>query len=234
MTFPNASSYRAKIFKSHNCNSGNSPTVNTINNYVNNSLKLKNPYDNKQQVAQSNICNSGSVVIAKKETGSYNVSYASVTKKEKYTSTVSSKWSSNYSNTKATSVSFACGSSSGSATAAKTKGTFENYQSPKNLPRNGLGAWIVVDRNGNMTAGQAGASVCESGYCGSQNAASKKGKYRWLPNGYKVVFVSPASSTGNVSSVCSQRSCKYNFSNNTYTHISSGRVYDPLTGKPKK
>ena len=99
---------KAKLFNSHNCNSGNSPTVNTINNYVNNSLKLKNPYDNKQQVAQSNICNKGSVSITNKATGSYEVKYASIKKKEKYTSTVSSHWSSNYTQTISTKASFTC------------------------------------------------------------------------------------------------------------------------------
>ena len=101
------------------------------------------------------------------------------------------------------------------------------------MPRNGLGAWIEVDRNGNMTSSYSGAAVCESSYCGSQNAASRKGKYQWLAQGYKVVFVSPASASGNVSSVCSGRACKYNFADGTYTHIPSGTVYDPLTGKPK-
>ena len=98
----------SKIFNSHKCNSSQNPSFNTLNNYFNNILKLKNPYDNKQQVAQSNICNKGSVSITNKATGSYEVKYASIKKKEKYTSTVSSHWSSNYTQTISTKASFTC------------------------------------------------------------------------------------------------------------------------------
>tara|TARA_Y100000741_G_scaffold259479_1_gene200328 strand:- start:250 stop:1122 length:873 start_codon:yes stop_codon:yes gene_type:complete len=223
----------SRIFNSHSCNSSGNPSTNTINNYINNNLKLKNPYNKNQPIAQSNVCTAGAISISNAKTGSYNVSHVSIKKKTKSTTLVSSKWSSNYSNSKTTKISFSCGSS-GSKSKTASKGTFENYESPKNLPRNGLGAWIEVDRNGNMTSGYGGGMVCESSYCGSQNAKNKQGRYRWLKSGYKVVFVSPASASGNVSSVCARRGCKYNFSNNTYTHISTGTVYDPLTGKPKK
>ena len=111
----------SKIFNSHKCNSSQNPSFNTLNNYFNNILKLKNPYDNKQQVAQSNICNKGSVSITNKATGSYEVKYASIKKKETYTSTVSSHWSSNYTQTISTKASFTCASSGGSQSAAKYK-----------------------------------------------------------------------------------------------------------------
>ena len=111
----------SKIFNSHKCNSSQNPSFNTLNNYFNNMQKLKNPYDNKQQVAQSNICNKGSVSITNKATGSYEVKYASIKKKEKYTSTVSSHWSSNYTQTISTKASFTCASSGGSQSAAKYK-----------------------------------------------------------------------------------------------------------------
>ena len=84
-----------------------------------------------------------------------------------------------------------------------------------------------------MTSSYGGGMVCESSYCGSQISASRSGRYRGLAQGYQVVFVSPASASGNVSSVCARRACKYNFADGTYTHIPSGIVYDPLTGKPK-
>ena len=225
---------KAKIFNSHNCNSGNSPTVNTINNYVNNSLKLKNPYDNKQQVAQSNICNSGSVVIAKKETGSYNVSYASVTKKEKYTSTVSSKWSSNYSKTNTTSVSFACASASGSSSTAVAKQTIYNYKPPNNGP----GAGIIVDENGNMIKGGSGTSgghACGAN-CFQENSKGMKNWWTTDANGnkiypnragskYRFVMTEGPSKSGNIASSCAKGNCKYNFSNNTYTVLNSGKTY---------
>ena len=88
----------SKIFNSHKCDSSNRPSTGTINNYVN-SLGLKNPYDKSQPLAQSNVCTSGSIAISEKETGSYNVAYASVKKQTKYNSLVSSGWSSNYSKT---------------------------------------------------------------------------------------------------------------------------------------
>ena len=224
---------KAKIFNSHNCNSGNSPTVNTINNHVNNSLKLKNPYDNKQQVAQSNICNSGSVVIAKKETGSYNVSYASVTKKEKYTSTVSSKWSSSYTQTASTTVSFKCAASSSSSSTAKQ--TIYNYKPPNDGP----GAGIIVDENGNMIKG-GGSGTSGAHACGANCfKANSKGMKNWwtkdaqgnriYPNRagskYRFVMTEGPSKSGNIASSCAQGNCKYNFSNNTYTVLSSGTTY---------
>ena len=128
--------------------------------------------------------------------------------------------------------SYKCSTQTAAATSSQPAGSFDTYKSPTGLPRNGLGAWIQVDRDGNMTASYSGASVCESSYCGSQNAANRTGKYAHLPQGYKVVFVAPASPSGNVSSVCANRAWSYNFANGTYTHIPSGRIYDPLTGKP--
>ena len=71
------------IFNSHKCNSSNRPSTGTINNYVN-SLGLKNPYDKSQPVAQSNVCTSGAIAISEKETGSYDVAYASIKKKKKH------------------------------------------------------------------------------------------------------------------------------------------------------
>ena len=101
----------SKIFNSHKCDSSNRPSTGTINNYVN-TLGLKNPYDKSQPIAQSNVCTSGSIAISEKETGSYNVAYASIKKKKKHTSLVSSGWSENYSKTKTTSVAFTCASAS--------------------------------------------------------------------------------------------------------------------------
>ena len=119
--------------------------------------KLKNPYDNKQQVAQSNICNKGSVSITNKATGSYEVKYASIKKKEKYTSTVSSHWSSNYTQTISTKASFTCAASSSASTAtASKKESFDTYKPP-----DGPGAGIIVDKDGNMVKGQ-GAHACSA------------------------------------------------------------------------
>ena len=216
----------SKIFNSHNCNSSNHPSTSTINNYVNNNLGLKNPYDSKQAVAQSNICTSGSISITEKEIGTYNVAYASIKKKKKYTSLVSSGWSSNYSNTKTTSVSFTCATTASSSN--KTKKTIYNYKPPNNGP----GAGIIVDENGNMVGG--GAHAC-SADCFKANS---KGMNNWwtMINGkkvypnragskYRFVMTEAASASGNIASSCAKRNCKYNFSNNTYTVLSSGITY---------
>ena len=140
------------IFNSHKCNSSNRPSTGTINNYVNN-LGLKNPYDKSQPVAQSNVCTSGAIAISEKETGSYDVAYASIKKKKKHTSLVSSSWSQNYSKTKTTSVAFTCASTASASSGPKQ--TIYTYKPPHNGP----GAGIIVDENGNMLAGQ-GAHAC--------------------------------------------------------------------------
>ena len=118
------------IFNSHKCNSSNRPSTGTINNYVNN-LGLKNPYDKSQPVAQSNVCTSGAIAISEKETGSYDVAYASIKKKKKHTSLVSSSWSQNYSKTKTTSVAFTCASASSGS--SKPKNSFADYKPPNKV-----------------------------------------------------------------------------------------------------
>ena len=221
----------AKIFTSHNCDSNSEPEINNISNFFNTS-NFRNPYNNNQNVVGSNLCNKGEVVVSSSSvSGSYQVQYVSQKKDLKYTNIVESKWSTETTNEKFKKEAYKCASQVSTAS-SKPKGSFDTYESPTGLPRNGLGAWIQVDRDGNMTASYSGASVCESSYCGSQNAANRTGKYAHLPQGYKVVFVAPASPSGNVSSVCANRACSYNFANGTYTHIPSGRIYDPLTGKP--
>ena len=211
----------SKIFNSHKCDSSNRPSTGTINNYVN-SLGLKNPYDKTQKVAQSNVCTSGSIAITEKETGSYNVAYASVKKKKKHTSLVSSGWSENYSKTKTTSVAYTCATAS-----SGSKQTIYTYKPPHSGP----GAGIIVDENGNMLAGQ-GAHACGADcfngkmpnwYTTDSNGnriyPGKAGsKWRW-------VMAEGASASGNIASSCNGGNCKYNFSNGTYTVLNSGVTY---------
>ena len=218
----------SKIFNSHKCDSSNRPSTGTINNYVN-SLGLKNPYDKNQSVAQSNVCTSGSIAISEKETGSYNVAYASIKKKKKHTSLVSSGWSENYSKTKTTSVAFTCASSASASSSPKQ--TIYTYKPP----HNGAGAGIIVDENGNMIQGGPGTSgghAC-SADCFKANAMANwsttiNGKTIY-PNRsgskYRFVMTEGASASGNIASSCANRNCKYNFSNNTYTVLSSGKTY---------
>ena len=218
----------SKIFNSHKCDSSNRPSTGTINNYVN-SLGLKNPYDKSQPVAQSNVCTSGSIAISEKETGSYNVAYASIKKKKKHTSLVSSGWSKNYSKTKTTSVAYTCASISASASASSgPKQTIYTYKPPHDGP----GAGIIVDENGNMLQGQ-GAHACNpdcfdgrmsTWYTTDSNGnriyPGKPGsKWRW------VMTEGANKKTGNIASSCGGGNCKYNFSNNTYTVLNSGITY---------
>ena len=219
----------SKIFNSHKCDSSNRPSTGTINNYVN-SLGLKNPYDKTQKVAQSNVCTSGSIAITEKEVGSYDVAYASVKKKKKHTSLVSSGWSENYSKTKTTSVAYTCASSASS----QVKNTIYNYKPPNPGP----GAGIIVDENGNMIQGGPGTSgghAC-SADCFEANSAGMNNWYTTDANGnkiypnragskYRFVMTEAASASGNIASSCAQRNCKYNFSDNTYTVLNSGITY---------
>ena len=222
----------ARLFNSQYCNSLFEPDVNAISSFFNAST-LTNPYNKDENVVGSNLCNKGTVAISSSNvSGSYQVQYVSQKKDIKYTKIVESKWSSEKTEQMSKEESYKCSTQTAAATSSQPAGSFDTYKSPTGLPRNGLGAWIQVDRDGNMTASYSGASVCESSYCGSQNATNRTGKYAHLPQGYKVVFVAPASPSGNVSSVCANRACSYNFANGTYTHIPSGRIYDPLTGKP--
>ena len=175
---------------------------------------------------------SGSISITEKETGSYNVAYASIKNKKKYTSLVSSGWSSNYSNTKTTSVAYTCASASASN---KTKQTIYNYKPPNDGP----GAGIIVDENGNMIkgggSGTSGAHACGAN-CFQTNSPGMKNWWtkdaqgnRIYPNRagskYRFVMTEGPSKSGNIASSCAQGNCKYNFSNNTYTVLSSGITY---------
>lgn len=216
------------IFGNHRCSSSSEPSSQTIANYFNNNLNLKNPYNNNQPAIQSNICSSGAVTIQKNQKGSYNMNYASINKKTKYTSLVSSQWSSNYSKTSKTSVSFSCASASSASSASTQKQTIFNYKPPHNGP----GAGIIVDENGNMLAGQ-GAHACNpdcfngkmpnwytTDTNGNRIYPGKPGsKWRW------VMTEGANTSTGNIASSCSGGNCKYNFSSGTYTVLNTGKTY---------
>ena len=218
----------SKIFNSHKCDSSNRPSTATINNYVN-SLGLKNPYDKNQPVAQSNVCTSGSIAISEKETGSYNVAYASIKKKKKHTSLVSSGWSENYSKTKTTSVAFTCASTASSLSgSSQPKNSFANYKPPNP----GSGAGIIVDKDGNIV--QRGAHAC-SADCFKTDTGGMNNWYTYI-NGqkiyptrsnspYRFVMFEGVSSSGNISSQCGGGNCKYNFADDTFTNTQSGQTF---------
>ena len=213
----------SSIFNTHKCDSSSRPSVDIIKNYVN-SLGLKNPYDKSKPVAQSNVCESGTIAISEKETGSYDVAYASIKKKTKHSSLVSSRWSKSYSKTKTTSVALTCASAS--------SGPKQNIYTYK-PPNDGPGAGIIVDENGNMLPGQ-GAHAC-SADCFKANSEGMKNWWTMVngqkvyPNRsgskYRFVMVEGASASGNIASSCNGGNCKYNFSDGTYTVLNSGVKY---------
>ena len=221
----------SSIFNSHKCNSSSRPSVDIIKNYVN-SLGLKNPYDKSKPVAQSNVCVSGTIAISEKETGTYDVAYASIKKKTKHTSLVSSRWSKSYSKTKSTSVAFTCSSTSSSSNSSTSTSSKQNIYTYK-PPHDGPGAGIIVDENGNMLPGQ-GAHAC-SADCFKANSAGMKNWWTMVngqkvyPNRagskYRFVMVEGASASGNIASSCNGGNCKYNFSDGTYTVLNSGLKY---------
>lgn len=221
----------SSIFNSHKCNSSSRPSVDIIKNYVN-SLGLKNPYDKSKPVAQSNVCVSGTIAISEKETGTYDVAYASIKKKTKHTSLVSSRWSKSYSKTKSTSVAFTCSSTSSSSNSLTSSSSKQNIYTYK-PPHDGPGAGIIVDENGNMLPGQ-GAHAC-SADCFKANSAGMKNWWTMVngqkvyPNRagskYRFVMVEGASASGNIASSCNGGNCKYNFSDGTYTVLNSGLKY---------
>ena len=236
----------SKIFNSYNCNSANDPSTGTINNYVN-SLGLKNPYDKTQNVAQSNVCTSGSIAITEKETGSYNVAYASVKKKKKHTSLVSSGWSENYSKTKTTSVAYTC------ASASAAKSSIDTYKVPDGVPYDGYGAYIAVDKNGKMI--KKSYSGCTYSYCGNEAEKNRTGGYgnlynraegRWYkPGEVKFVLIQANRGTeppgtvmnsavpfnSNGGRICTNGDCTYNFADNTFTDNQTGQVFEAGSGK---
>ena len=123
-----------------------------------------------------------------------------------------------------------------SASASSTpKQTIFNYKPP----HGGSGAGIIVDENGNMIQGgpgTMGGHACAA-HCFSADSKGMKNWYTTDANGnkiypnrsgskYRFVMTEGASASGNIASSCANRNCKYNFSNNTYTVLSSGQTFN--------
>ena len=244
----------ASIFNSHKCNTSNSPSTDVISNFVNNSLKLKNPYDDSAAI-QSNVCTKGSVTLTNSQTGSYDVSYASTKKKTKNTSTVSSKWSENYSKTSTQSVSFECSSVSGSSGSQVVKGTIDTYKVPEGLPHDGFGAYIAVDKDGKMI--KRSYSGCTYSYCGNEAEKNRTDGYasgvlynraegrNYKPGEVKYVLIQANRGTkppgtvmnsavpfdDNGQRICTNKDCTYDFSNNTFKDNKTGKIFEAGSGK---
>ena len=92
--------------------------------------------------------------------------------------------------------------------------------------------------------GTSGAHAC-SADCFKANSQGMKNWYTTDANGnriypnragskYRFVMTEGPSKSGNIASSCARGNCKYNFSNNTYTVLNSGKIYkagDPVDNR---
>ena len=206
---------KSTILDNHSC--ALPPSVSQLDNYFTNTQKLKNSYNQNNKVIQSDICTPGGVTIKTTNTGVYETAYFSQKNNTKNTSNINSTWSQNFTDTTSTSVSFTCTQTAGTTPV----GSFDSYKPP----HSGAGAGIIVDRNGNMQDKISNGGMACGPDCFTANFDS------WLkgggldPNQYKVVMAEGASSSGNVASACANKNCKYNFSDNTFTVLNSGKTY---------
>jgi len=214
----------SKIFNNHDCKSSTPPSVTQLDDYFTNSQKLKNPYDQKQKVIQNDICVAGGVTLKTTNTGVFETSYFSQKNNTKNTSNINSTWAQKFTNTVSTTVSHTCTQTANAPVNTTPAGSFSTYTYPTGIPSNGFGAYILVDKNGKMTGWYNGGAV---GEYDSWPNKGLQGDYRW-------VFIAPADPiTKNVSSPCSGNNCSYNFSNNTWSAINTGQIYDAITGQKK-
>ena len=218
----------ARLFSNQNCDSNSEPNVNAVSNFFNSST-LTNPYNKNEKVVGSNLCNKGTVAISSSNvSGSYQVQYISQKKDIKYTKIVESKWSSERTEQMSKEESYKCSAQTLTAsTSSASQQTIYNYKPP----HSGSGAGIIVDKNGNMLAGQ-GAHACGSNCFdgtmpnwytfdanGNKVYPGRPGsKYRW-------VMTEGASASGNIASSCGGGNCRYNFADYTYTVLNSGQTF---------
>ena len=80
------------VFGSHKCNNTNPPEVNLIENFLNKTNNIKNPFNTSVGIAGKDPCVTGTIVIAKSQTGSYSVSYVN-NSNQTVTSNINTKWS---------------------------------------------------------------------------------------------------------------------------------------------
>ena len=218
----------SKIFNNHDCKSSTPPSIAQLDDYFTNSQKLKNPYDQKQKVIQNDICVAGGVTLKSTNTGVFETSYFSQKNNTKNTSNINSTWAQKFTDTTSTSVSFTCTQTAGTTpTSPITAQTIYSYKPP----HNGAGAGIIVDENGNMLKGEgahACGADCFNGSMSTWYTTDANGNRIYpgkIGSNYRWVMTEGASASGNIASACANGNCKYNFSDNTFTVINSGKTY---------
>ena len=217
---------KSTILDNHSCASA--PSITQLDNYFTNTQKLKNSYNQNNKVIQSDICTPGGVTIKTTNTGVYETAYFSQKNNTKNTSNINSTWAQKFTDTTSTSVSFSCTQTASVPASAPSPsptpvGSFDTYK----VPVSGGGAGIVVDRNGNMVKspihGGNGGMACNADcFTGNFDTWLKGSGYN--PTQHKIVMVIARGSDGNDASPCANGNCKYNFSDNTFTVINTGKV----------
>jgi prepilin-type N-terminal cleavage/methylation domain-containing protein len=240
----------SKILDNHSCASP--PTISLLDNYFTNTQKLKNSYNQNNKVIQNDICTPGGVTIKTTNTGIYETAYFSQKNNTKNTSNINSTWAQKFTDNTSTSVSISC------AQTASAPISIATYKVPENLPHNGFGAYIVVDKDGKMSSNWATYSGCEYNYCGNKARETGTGGYDVIwdragnkkpqPGEYVFVLIQanrgtqppgtvlnssvPFNSDGQ--RICTNRDCSYNFTNNTFTDDRTGQVFEAGSGKRVK
>ena len=217
---------KSTILDNHSCASA--PSITQLDNYFTNTQKLKNSYNQNNKVIQSDICTPGGVTIKTTNTGVYETAYFSQKNNTKNTSNINSTWAQKFTDTTSTSVSFSCTQTASAI--PKDPVTVKTIYSYK-PPHNGAGAGIIVDENGNMLKGQgahACGADCFNGTMSTWYTTDANGN-RIYPgksgSNYRWVMTEGASASGNIASSCANGNCKYNFSDDTFTVINSGKTY---------
>ena len=217
---------KSTILDNHSCASP--PSVSQLDNYFTNTQKLKNSYNQNNKVIQSDICTPGGVTIKTTNTGVYETAYFSQKNNTKSSSIINSTWSQKFTDTTSTSVSFSCTQTASAI--PKDPVTVKTIYSYK-PPHNGAGAGIIVDENGNMLKGQgahACGADCFNGTMSTWYTTDANGNRIYpgkIGSNYRWVMTEGASASGNIASACANGNCKYNFSDNTFTVINSGKTY---------
>ena len=80
------------VFGSHKCNNINPPEVNLIEDFFNKTNNIKNPFNTSVGITGKDPCVTGTILIAKSQTGSYSVSYVN-NSNQTVTSNINTKWS---------------------------------------------------------------------------------------------------------------------------------------------
>jgi prepilin-type N-terminal cleavage/methylation domain-containing protein len=80
------------VFGSYKCNNIDPPEVNLIEDFFNKTNNIKNPFNTSVGIAGKDPCVTGTIVIAKSQTGSYSVSYVN-NSNQTVTSNINTKWS---------------------------------------------------------------------------------------------------------------------------------------------